>query len=57
VNKEAENNEVIGQAAREFFRQLEQQEHQALLLWKQFREITVEEYQQVYKVLTRPAHL
>nr|XP_046155246.1 probable arginine--tRNA ligase, mitochondrial isoform X1 [Oncorhynchus gorbuscha] len=51
VNKEAENNEVIGQAAREFFRQLEQQEHQALLLWKQFREITVEEYQQVYKRL------
>uniref|UniRef100_A0A8C7N6U9 Probable arginine--tRNA ligase, mitochondrial n=1 Tax=Oncorhynchus kisutch TaxID=8019 RepID=A0A8C7N6U9_ONCKI len=49
VNKEAENNEVIGQAAREFFRRLEQQEHQALLLWKQFREITVEEYQQVYK--------
>ncbi|XP_021455900.1 probable arginine--tRNA ligase, mitochondrial isoform X1 [Oncorhynchus mykiss] len=51
VNKEAENNEVIGQAAREFFRRLEQQEHQALLLWKQFREITVEEYQQVYKRL------
>uniref|UniRef100_A0A4W5MXC6 Probable arginine--tRNA ligase, mitochondrial n=1 Tax=Hucho hucho TaxID=62062 RepID=A0A4W5MXC6_9TELE len=51
VNKEAENDEVIGQAAREFFRQLEQQEHQALLLWKQFREITVEEYQQVYKRL------
>ncbi|XP_041716755.1 probable arginine--tRNA ligase, mitochondrial isoform X1 [Coregonus clupeaformis] len=51
VNKEAENNEVIGQAAREFFRQLEQQEQQALLLWKQFREITVEEYQQVYKRL------
>lgn len=51
VNKEAENNEVIGQAAREFFRQLEQQEHQALLLWKQFREITVDEYQQVYKRL------
>ncbi|KAM9553420.1 putative arginine--tRNA ligase, mitochondrial isoform 2-T2 [Salvelinus alpinus] len=51
VNKEAENNEVIGQAAREFFRQLEQQEPQALLLWKQFREITVEEYQQVYKRL------
>uniref|UniRef100_A0A674E6Y0 Probable arginine--tRNA ligase, mitochondrial n=1 Tax=Salmo trutta TaxID=8032 RepID=A0A674E6Y0_SALTR len=51
VNKEAENNEVIGQAAREFFRQLEQQEHQAVLLWKQFREITVEEYQQVYKRL------
>ncbi|XP_055740552.1 probable arginine--tRNA ligase, mitochondrial [Salvelinus fontinalis] len=51
VNKEAENNEVIGQEAREFFRQLEQQEPQALLLWKQFREITVEEYQQVYKRL------
>ncbi|XP_038818941.1 probable arginine--tRNA ligase, mitochondrial [Salvelinus namaycush] len=51
VNKEAENNEVIGQAAREFFKQLEQQEPQALLLWKQFREITVEEYQQVYKRL------
>lgn len=51
VNREAEKSEDIGQAAREFFRQLELHEPQALSLWQQFREITVEEYQQVYKRL------
>ncbi|XP_008282636.1 putative arginine--tRNA ligase, mitochondrial [Stegastes partitus] len=51
VNKEAEHNEDIKQAARDFFRQLEQHESQAVSLWKQFREITVTEYQRVYKRL------
>ncbi|KAM9355296.1 putative arginine--tRNA ligase, mitochondrial [Pholidichthys leucotaenia] len=51
VNKEAENNEDIKQAARDFFRQLEQGESHAVSLWQQFREITVSEYQQVYKRL------
>ncbi|KAG7239710.1 hypothetical protein INR49_028646 [Caranx melampygus] len=51
VNKEAEHNEDIKQAARDFFRQLEQRESQAMSLWQQFRDITVCEYQQVYKRL------
>ncbi|XP_037541111.1 probable arginine--tRNA ligase, mitochondrial [Nematolebias whitei] len=51
VNKEAELNTDIKQAARDFFRQLEGHESQALSLWQQFREITVKEYQQVYKRL------
>ncbi|KAM9339513.1 putative arginine--tRNA ligase, mitochondrial [Symphorus nematophorus] len=51
VNKEAENNEDMKQAARDFFRQLEQRESEAMSLWQQFREITVDEYQQVYKRL------
>ncbi|XP_071324238.1 probable arginine--tRNA ligase, mitochondrial [Trachinotus anak] len=51
VNKEAEHNEDMKQAARDFFRQLEQHESQALSLWQQFRDITVHEYQHVYKRL------
>lgn len=51
VNKEAEHNEDMRLAARDFFRQLEQHESQAVSLWQQFREITVDEYQHVYKRL------
>ncbi|XP_071370894.1 probable arginine--tRNA ligase, mitochondrial [Centroberyx affinis] len=51
VNRAAEHNEEIWQAARDFFRQLEQREAQATSLWQQFREITVTEYQQVYQRL------
>ncbi|XP_036405733.1 probable arginine--tRNA ligase, mitochondrial [Megalops cyprinoides] len=51
VNREAERDEGIWRAAREFFRHLEQGEGGALSLWKCFREITVEEYQRVYKRL------
>lgn len=50
VNKEAEHDEDMKRAARDFFRQLEQHESKAVSLWKQFREITVDEYQHVYKV-------
>lgn len=50
MNKEAELNEGIRLAARDFFRQLEQHESQALSLWQQFREITVKEYRHVYEV-------
>lgn len=51
VNKEAEHNDDMKEAARDFFRQLEQHESEAMSLWKQFREITVDEYQHVYKRL------
>ncbi|XP_034999842.1 probable arginine--tRNA ligase, mitochondrial isoform X2 [Hippoglossus stenolepis] len=51
VNKEAEQNEDVRQNARDFFRQLEQHEGQAVSLWQQFRDITVSEYQHIYKRL------
>ncbi|XP_033504612.2 putative arginine--tRNA ligase, mitochondrial [Epinephelus lanceolatus] len=51
VNKEVEHNEHMKQAARDFFRQLEQHESEAVSLWQQFREITVDEYQHIYKRL------
>lgn len=53
VNREAAHNEELRRAAADFFRQLEQHEHQAVSLWQQFRDITVEEYQRVYKVDVR----
>ncbi|XP_043962786.1 probable arginine--tRNA ligase, mitochondrial isoform X1 [Gambusia affinis] len=51
VNKEAEHSEDIKLAAKDFFRQLEQHENQAMSLWQQFRDITVKEYQHIYKRL------
>uniref|UniRef100_G3NZX2 Probable arginine--tRNA ligase, mitochondrial n=1 Tax=Gasterosteus aculeatus aculeatus TaxID=481459 RepID=G3NZX2_GASAC len=51
VNKDVEQNEEMMQAARAFFSQLEQHDSEAVSLWQQFREITVDEYQHVYKRL------
>ncbi|XP_063350855.1 probable arginine--tRNA ligase, mitochondrial [Pelmatolapia mariae] len=51
VNKEAENNEDMKQAARDFFRQLEQHQSHAVSLWQQFRDITVKEYRHIYERL------
>uniref|UniRef100_W5L386 Probable arginine--tRNA ligase, mitochondrial n=1 Tax=Astyanax mexicanus TaxID=7994 RepID=W5L386_ASTMX len=51
VNREAEHDGSIQLAAAEFFRRLEQHDKQALSLWKQFREITVEEYKKIYERL------
>ncbi|XP_051951888.1 probable arginine--tRNA ligase, mitochondrial [Xyrauchen texanus] len=51
VNREAKCDESVRLAAAEFFRRLEQHEDQALSLWKQFREITVEEYKRIYERL------
>ncbi|KAJ3606853.1 hypothetical protein NHX12_026372 [Muraenolepis orangiensis] len=54
VNKEAEHNETVQVAAREFFRKLERQDSQATSLWQQFREITVKEYRLIYERLGVP---
>ncbi|CAG5928334.1 unnamed protein product [Menidia menidia] len=51
VNKEAERDEATKQAARDFFRRLEQGEGRAVSLWRQFREITVREYRRIYERL------
>ncbi|XP_016370104.1 putative arginine--tRNA ligase, mitochondrial [Sinocyclocheilus rhinocerous] len=51
VNREAERDESVRSAAAEFFRRLEQSEDQALALWRQFREITVDQYKRIYQRL------
>ncbi|XP_004083463.1 probable arginine--tRNA ligase, mitochondrial [Oryzias latipes] len=51
VNKEAEQDEALKHAARDFFRQLEQHDDEAVSLWRQFREISVQEYRDIYKRL------
>lgn len=51
VNREAEHDESLRSDAAEFYRCLEQHDEQALLLWKQFREITVQEYRRIYQRL------
>ncbi|XP_053087814.1 probable arginine--tRNA ligase, mitochondrial [Pangasianodon hypophthalmus] len=51
ANREAEHDESLRSDAAEFFRRLEQHEEQTLLLWKQFREITVQEYRRIYQRL------
>lgn len=53
VNKEADHDEHVRLEAAEFFRRLEHHDEQALLLWKQFREITVQEYRRIYQVVHR----
>lgn len=50
VNREAEHDESVRSDAADFYRRLEQHDEQALLLWKQFREITVQEYKRIYQV-------
>ncbi|KAL0163593.1 hypothetical protein M9458_039346, partial [Cirrhinus mrigala] len=49
VNREAESDERVRSAAAEFFRRLERREERALALWRQFREITVDEYKRIYE--------
>ncbi|XP_072301544.1 probable arginine--tRNA ligase, mitochondrial [Eucyclogobius newberryi] len=51
VNREAEHNDNLRQEARDFFRKLEEHNPEAVGLWQRFRDITVEEYQHVYKRL------
>uniref|UniRef100_A0A3B4AJQ7 Probable arginine--tRNA ligase, mitochondrial n=1 Tax=Periophthalmus magnuspinnatus TaxID=409849 RepID=A0A3B4AJQ7_9GOBI len=51
VNREAEHNDDLRHKARDFFRKLEEGDTEAMSLWQCFRDITVEEYQHVYKRL------
>ncbi|XP_051510853.1 probable arginine--tRNA ligase, mitochondrial isoform X2 [Myxocyprinus asiaticus] len=54
-NREAKCDESMRLAAAVFFRCLEQHEDQPLSLWKQFREITVEEYKRIYEMHCKSA--
>ncbi|XP_054253584.1 probable arginine--tRNA ligase, mitochondrial [Indicator indicator] len=50
INKAAED-ENIKELAKDFFRKLEEHDEQALSLWKQFRDFSIEEYIRIYKRL------
>ncbi|NXP02510.1 SYRM protein, partial [Thinocorus orbignyianus] len=50
INKEAED-ENTKELAKDFFRKLEEHDEQTLSLWKQFRDLSIEEYIRVYKRL------
>ncbi|NXC72651.1 SYRM protein, partial [Anhinga anhinga] len=50
INKAAED-ENTKKLAKDFFRKLEEHDEQALSLWKQFRDFSIEEYIRIYKRL------
>ncbi|NXW58391.1 SYRM protein, partial [Eurystomus gularis] len=50
INKAAEDESTKNQA-KDFFRKLEEHDEQALSLWKQFRDFSIEEYIRIYKRL------
>lgn len=49
INKAAED-ENTKELAKDFFRKLEEHDEQTLSLWKQFRDLSIEEYIRIYKV-------
>lgn len=49
INKAAED-ENTKKLAKDFFRKLEEHDEQALSIWKQFRDLSIEEYIRIYKV-------
>ncbi|XP_013005465.1 probable arginine--tRNA ligase, mitochondrial isoform X1 [Cavia porcellus] len=51
VNKEAADDKNIAKLAHEFFQRLELGDMQALSLWQRFRDLSVQEYSQIYKRL------
>uniref|UniRef100_A0A803TS95 Probable arginine--tRNA ligase, mitochondrial n=1 Tax=Anolis carolinensis TaxID=28377 RepID=A0A803TS95_ANOCA len=51
VNKASEEEENTKKQAQDFFRKLEMREEQAVSLWQHFRNVSIEEYIQMYKRL------
>ncbi|KAJ6665787.1 hypothetical protein lerEdw1_001259 [Lerista edwardsae] len=51
VNKASEEEENIIKLAQDFFRKLEARDEQAISLWQRFRDVSIEEYVQMYKRL------
>ncbi|XP_062953808.1 probable arginine--tRNA ligase, mitochondrial [Cynocephalus volans] len=51
VNKEAADDKSVAKSAREFFQRLEMGDMEALSLWQKFRDLSIEEYIQIYKRL------
>ncbi|XP_053143270.1 probable arginine--tRNA ligase, mitochondrial isoform X2 [Hemicordylus capensis] len=51
VNKASAEDENIKKLAQDFFRKLEAREEQEVSLWQHFRDVSIEEYVQIYKRL------
>ena len=50
-HEEAEKNPELEQLARDYFTKMEQGDEEALALWKWFKEISLNEFERVYKML------
>ncbi|MEG0013134.1 MAG: arginine--tRNA ligase [Cellulosilyticaceae bacterium] len=50
-HEEAEKDPSLDQAARDYFTRMEQGDEEALVLWKWFKEISLNEFERVYKML------
>lgn len=50
-NKDAENSPELHEKAREWFKKLEKGDKEAVKLWKEFREISLKEFNALYKTL------
>ncbi|KAI5189321.1 arginyl-tRNA synthetase [Nematocida sp. AWRm77] len=48
VNRDAETDETVHERAREFFRQMEEGNKDALALWKTFRDLSIAKYKSLY---------
>jgi arginyl-tRNA synthetase len=48
INKEAKENESLHEAARAYFKKMEDGDPEALGLWKRFRSLSIEEYKKIY---------
>jgi arginyl-tRNA synthetase len=48
VNKEAKENEALHEAARAYFKKMEDGDPEALKLWERFRSLSIEEYKKIY---------
>ncbi|MCD1147986.1 arginine--tRNA ligase [Peptoniphilus sp. KCTC 25270] len=51
INQEAEEKPELLDNSREWFRKLEEKDEEAVALWKWFREVSLDEFQRVYKLL------
>jgi arginyl-tRNA synthetase len=51
INKEAEKDPSIHEQARAYFKRMEDGDEQALSLWRRFRELSIEEYKNIYRRL------
>lgn len=50
-HEEAEKDPSLDQAARDYFTRMEQGDEEALVLWKWFKDISLNEFERVYKML------
>ena len=51
-HKEAEKNESLNEGARKEFRRLEKGNKQSIILWKKFKELSLKEFDKIYKLLS-----